>query len=83
MLDSEITTAEIQHHDAAEGRDMTGHDGTLGTLKGVAQVYPKAVSSNMAGLEIHDKWSFSLEHIGQSTIQTQTILMFFLVEHHL
>ena len=25
VLDSEITTAEIQHHDAA---DMTGHDGT-------------------------------------------------------
>ena len=60
MLDSEITTAEIQHHDAA---DMTGHDGTLGTLKGVAKVCPKAVSSNMAGLEIHHKWSFSLEHM--------------------
>ena len=36
----------------------------------------------MAGLEIQDKWSFSLEHMdtyGQSTIQTQTILMSFLV----
>ena len=42
---------------------MTGHDGTLGTLKGVAKVCPKAVSSNMAGLEIHHKWSFSLEHM--------------------